>query len=300
MHFFKIFSLDKLLGGVDIFLIPNFLFFNLSKNAKRILIVHDLSFEIYPEFFTGKSRLWHYLINPKKICQQADIIIAISENTKEDIINLYDIDPEKIKVIHQGLNEIFLNQISDEEKKSAIRKYNLPKNYIFYLGNLEPRKNVTSLIAAFEKINDLNLHLVIAGGSAWKYKKIYNLARQSKAKDRIKFLGYIDHKDKPALYSLAKIFVYPSIYEGFGLPPLEAMACGTPVITSHNSSLVEVVGPAGLLIDPNNINDLTQAIQSLLTDPKLLNQLKDRGSNQVKKFNWPKAAQNILNIITNL
>ncbi len=135
-------------------------------------------------------------------------------------------------------------------------KYCLPKDYIFYLGNLEPRKNLESLILALEKIKDRDIHLVIAGGQAWKYKNIYNIWQKSLAKKRIKFLGYIDSANRAALYSLAKIFVYPSIYEGFGLPVVEAMACGTPVISSFSSSLPEAVGDSGLMVDPNNFNDL--------------------------------------------
>lgn len=261
------------------------------------MVIHDLSFELYPEFFTFKKRLWHKLINPRQLCQQADTVIAISQNTKNDVMKLYDIKEEKIKVIYQGINEMFFKPISDETKEKIKNKYNLPNNYIFYLGNLEPRKNVESLILAFEKIKDESVNLVIAGGEAWKYKKIYKLWQNSPAKKRIKFSGYVDAVDKPALYSLAKIFVYPSIYEGFGLPPLEAMACGTPVITSFNSSLVEAVGDAGLLIDPNNINELTNIIDQLLMDQKLQNVLKEKGLKQSQKFRWQSSAEEILNIL---
>ncbi len=300
LRFLKIVQIDKLIGGVDVFLIPNFLFLNLSKDCKKILIVHDLSFELYPEFFTHKKRLWHFLISPKSLCRKADRIIAISENTKNDLINFYKISPEKIAVIYPGINDLFFREATDAERQRVKNKYQLPENYIFYLGNLEPRKNIESLILAFGALENKNLSLVIAGGQGWKYKKIYRLWKNSPAKDRIKFLGYVENQDKPALYQLAKAFIYPSIYEGFGLPPVEAMASGTPVITSFNSSLPEAIGPAGLLIDPNNVNEIAKTIGLLLADEKLTADLKSQGKTQAQKFVWEKSAKEILAAINNL
>lgn len=298
LRFLKITEIDKLIGGVDVFLIPNFLFLNLSKDCRKVVIVHDLSFEIYPEFFTPKKRLWHRLIGPKQMCQQADTIIAISANTKNDIVKIFGINSDKITVIYPGISNNFFDEISETKKVEVKKKYNLPNNYIFYLGNLEPRKNVETLLKAFENIEDPNVHLVLAGSKAWKYKNINKLYNASKIKNRIKFLGYVDSADKPALYNLAAVFVYPSIYEGFGLPPLEAAACGTPVISSFNSSLVEAVGDSGLLIDPNNYNELTQIINQLLKDKALQKTLSARGKINVQKFKWNKASQEILKLIT--
>jgi len=300
MRFLKTVEVDKLIGGVDIFLIPSFLFLNLSKSCRKLLIVHDLSFELYPEFFTPKRRLWHKLIGPRQFCQQANQIVAISENTKNDIVNLYGINPDKISVVYQGINEIFSNSISEEQRQAVKNKYQLPDKYIFYLGNLEPRKNIKTLISAFEKMTDRSASLVLAGCRAWKYQDIYKMWEKSKAKGRIKFLGYVDALDKPALYSLAKVFVYPSIYEGFGLPPVEAMACGTPVITSFSSSLPEAVDTAGLMIDPYNVNDLVQAMNSILADDQLVQRLSIRGLEQSKKFSCQRQAEQFLAIINSL
>ena len=297
LRFLKIKEIDKLIGGVDVFLVPSFLFSNLSSDCRTILIVHDLSFEIYPEFFTFKKQLWHNLIEPKKFTNTADDIIAISENTKQDIIKIYGTPPEKIKVIYNGISDMFFEPITDENLSQVKTKYNLSKDYIFCLGNLEPRKNVESLLRAFELINDKSIDLVIAGGQAWKYQKLYKLWQKSPAKDRIRFLGYVDAKDRPALYKAAKVFVYPSIYEGFGLPPIEAMACGTPVISSFTSSLVESVNDAGLLIDPHNYNELAKVLDQYLTDPELQETLRVRGLNYAKKFNWPDAAKQVLEVL---
>ncbi len=297
LRFLKIKEIDKMIGGVDYFLVPNLLFINLSERCKKILVIHDLSFEIYPEFFTLKKRLWHTLIGPKRLCQKADLIISVSENTKNDIVKIYGINKEKIRVIYPGINEIFFQEITDFQKQKIRDKYNLPKKYIFYLGNLEPRKNIETLIMAFSKIKNESVNLVVAGSQAWKYKKIYKLWQNSTAKKRIKFLGYVDSQDKPALYNLAEFFVYPSIYEGFGLPPLEAMSCKTPVITSFNSSLVEAVGQGGLLIDPNNYNELAETMNNLLDDKKLQKKLAENGFLKSQNFRWEKTAQNILNIL---
>ncbi|OGY47822.1 MAG: hypothetical protein A3J62_01310 [Candidatus Buchananbacteria bacterium RIFCSPHIGHO2_02_FULL_38_8] len=300
MRFLKLPRIDKMIGGVDILLIPNFLFLNLSKKCKQVLVVHDLSFELYPEFFTPKKKLWHKLINARKLCREADIIVAISENTKNDIINLYNVGVEKIKTVNPGISDLFFQSIREEDKIRIKEKYNLADDYVFYLGNLEPRKNLEALIKAFAELKNQQIKLVIAGGEAWKYKKIYKLWQNSPVRKRIKFLGYIDAADRPFLYAAAKIFVYPSIYEGFGLPPIEAMACGTPVITSFSSSLPEAVSDAGLLIDPNNYKELAQTIDELLNNPLLINQLSKKGLQRSKQFSWDNSAKKILEIINDL
>ena len=297
LRYLKIIEIDKLIGGVDVFLIPNFLFLNLSKKCKKILIVHDLSFELFPEFFTFKAKLWHKLINAKKMCHDANTIVTISENTKKDIINLYDINPGKIFVDYPGISNIFFKNISDKDIIDVKNKYKLPKKYIFYLGNLEPRKNVRTLLKSYESIDDPEIELVIAGGKAWKYQDIYKQVQNSSKKEKIHFLGYVDNNEKPVLYSLANIFVYPSFYEGFGLPPVEAMSCSCPVITSNNSSLVEVVKDNAITINPHNTNDLTQAINLLLSDENLYNRLKENGRSCIGEFNWKNSASRILEII---
>jgi glycosyltransferase involved in cell wall biosynthesis len=297
LRFLKFKAIDKMIGGVDVFLTPSFLFSNLSSHCRHILVVHDLSFELYPEFFTFKKRLWHRLIGPKQLCQQADLIIAVSENTKNDVIKVYGTSSSKIIVSYMGINEIFFQPITLEAEQKVKTKYNLNHDYIYYIGNLEPRKNVETIIQAFEKMKNKSIDLVIAGGQAWKYKNILKLWQNSPSKDRIKFLGYVNSHERPALYAAAKVFVYPSIYEGFGLPPLEAMACGTPVITSFNSSLVEAVDQAGLLIDQNNLTELSTVIDKLLGDKDLQAHLSQQGYLQATKFKWRQTAKQVLKLI---
>jgi len=293
-------KIDQMIGGVDIFFTPNIIFSSVG-NCKKVITFHDLSFERYPEFFSKKRKLWHNAVNPKMLANESDKIIVVSESTKQDLIELYGIHHDKIKVIYSGIESKF-SPVTDQKKlKEVKKKYNLPENFILYLGTLEPRKNIEGLIFAFDRLKNIhNLSLVIAGEEGWLYGNIYKAASSAKAKRNIQFAGFIDPKDKPALYSLAKLFVYPSFWEGFGFPPLEAMACGTPVITSHVSSLPEVVGEAGLLVDPYNINELSEAIYQVLTDENLRNNLKLKGVQRAKKFSWQKAAEETLKVFKSL
>lgn len=295
-------KLDKLIsrnGKLDYFFSPNLNFAALSKDIKSILTAHDLSFKFFPQFFSLKQRLWHWAISPKKQFRQANTIITPSENTKRDIVDYYKIPPEKIKVAYGAISEIFNNPVIDKEKIK--QKYNLPNRFILCLGAVEPRKNIIGLIKAFELTYSLlpnSYSLVIAGsGAGWKNKKIYARALASPLRDKIEFLGYVEANYKPGLYSMAELFVYPSFYEGFGFPVLEAMAMGVPVITSNRSSLPEITGHAAYLINPNRPAEIADAIIKMLTDTNLKEHFKKMGLEQVKKFSWDTAARQWLDLI---
>jgi len=286
-------QLDKLLGGVDIFFAPNLNFLALSDDCRKIITVHDLSFLHFKEFFTLKSRLWHWLILRKKILSRADVIIADSNNTKNDLINLFALPMEKIKVIYLGV-EKNLNAISEENLIRVKEKYHLPEKFILFLGALEPRKNLAGVIKTFIALNNLNDYQLIIGGTGdWRQGEIFNLTKNNQ---RIKFLGYVNEADKPALYQLAKVFVYPSYYEGFGLPLLEAMTYGCPVICGSNSSQTEVVGLAGLLVNPYNMSEIKQAIEGIIFDDDFRQQLIAKGLERSKMFSWQKTAQETLDV----
>lgn len=289
---------DKLLGGCDIFFQPHFLPAVLSKGIRRVITFHDLSFERYPEFFSLHQKVWHKRINPRKQAEQADKIIAISESTKSDLVGLYGIAPNKIKVIYSGVN--FPKNIADFEKKSCAAKYNLPADFILFLGTLEPRKNIFGIIKAFEILKNNqrpDLKLVIAGGRGWLCHDLFEYTGASKYKDDIIFLGHVLNREKEILYSLAKVFVFPSFFEGFGFPPLEAMACGTPVVTSNVSSLPEVVGSGAITINPYHIDELAGAIKALLEDNNLSNMMIEKGKERARQFSWQKCAEETLNFI---
>lgn len=294
-------KLDKLIsrnGKLDYFFSPNFNFTALTKETKNILTVHDLSFKFFPHFFSLKQRLWHWAINPKKQCEQSSFIVTPSENTRRDIINYYKISPEKIKVAGGGLSEIFNKPTFDKQKIK--QKYNLPNKFILCLGSVEQRKNIIGLIEAFEKFSETSpdYSLVIAGsGHGWKNKKIYARALTSPLRNKIEFVGYVDAADKPSLYALSDLFVYPSFYEGFGFPVLEAMACSVPVITSDRSSLPEITENAAYLINPNHPAEIAAAMTKLISDAKLREHFIKKGLEQVKKFNWENVAKEWLKII---
>jgi len=303
---FKIFNYPKIdeILATDRFFMPHLNFIGLKYSGRSVLTIHDLSFLKYPEFFSWRKNFWHYMVNAKKLIKQAGQIIAVSEHTKRDIMEHCGVDGDKIKVIYSGIGEEFKKIAGDSHEKllEVKTKYNLPDKFILFLGTVEPRKNVEGIIRAYNqlRINSpelRNVKLVIAGSRGWKSDKIYRAWGQSSFKDDIKLLGYVDNKDRIYLYNLASMFVYPSFYEGFGLPPLEAMACGCPVITSFSSSLPEVVADAALLVDPYNINDIARAMKEVLTNENLKNQLVARGFGRANQFSWQKTAKEYLEIL---
>ena len=291
-------KIDKLLGGLDVYFNPHFFRAPLSQKCKKVITFHDLSFEHYPEFFSWRKRLWQkFLMDAKREVQKADKIIAVSESTKSDLVDFYKIEPNKIKVIYSGVGEQFKQM---KNKNSDIReKYNLPEKFILYFGTIEPRKNLIGLIKAFELLKDKNCKLVIAGTKGWLYQDIFKAANKSKKRKDIIFTGFVEEADKPHLYNLSEIFVYPSFFEGFGFPPLEAMACGIPTIVSSNSSLPEVVGKAALMVDVANIDELAWSMEIALSDKELRKRLIENGLKQAKKFSWHKCAQETLKVLLN-
>jgi len=304
-------KIDKLLGGFDLYFNPHFFTAPLTIGSKKIITFHDLSFERYPGFFSRRKRLWQrFLMAAQQEAKEADKIIAVSQSTKDDLINLYGLKPGKIKVIYSGVGKQFrpfLRSATPQFLKSSTpklaklkEKYNLPEKFILYFGTIEPRKNLIGLIKAFELLRaKLDLKLVIAGAKGWLEQDIFRVARESKYRNDISFTGFVEEIDKPALYNSAELFVYPSFFEGFGFPPLEAMACGLPTIVSHTSSLPEVVGQGALMIDPYNIDELAWAMEIALTDNDLRKRLIGKGIAQAKKFSWRKCARETLKIIKN-
>ncbi len=295
-------KIDKMLGGMDVFFMPNLTFAALSRKTKLILTVHDLSFARYPEMFSWKRKLWHYLVQPQKLCQQADNVIAVSQSTKNDLIGLYKIAPEKISVIYSGLSDKF--RVIDRNDKQLIavkEKYQLPYRFILYLGTIEPRKNIISLIRAFNQLksqaqaeNDEDLikyKLVIAGQAGWLMKKILAEINISPFREDILKINPVAEEDKEYFYNLASLFVYPSFFEGFGFPPLEAMRCGVPAITSNSSSMPEVINGGGIMIDPDRPSEIAMAMREILTDKILREKFIQKGLEQSQKFNWPKSAK---------
>lgn len=309
----KIFSfpkIDKKLGGVNVFWSPHFNFSSFKKGTKKVITVHDLSFLRYPEFFSVRKNIWHKMLGVKNILKSADKIIAVSESTKNDIIELIGIARDKIKVIYSGNNAV-KKELSEEERGNFNKetcdflfKNNLSGRLIFYLGTIEPRKNLVGLIRAYNLLRTedatsgknkfFDLKLVLAGANGWKNKKIYAEREISPYKNDIIFLGYINQREKEILYQASAVFVYPSYYEGFGFPPLEAMTYGLPVICSNISSLPEVVADAALTINPFEIKEISAAIDMVLNDEPLRKLLIEKGLARAQFFTWEKTAQEYL------
>lgn len=294
-------KINTLLGGVDIFFMPNINFVPLGKECNFTAAFHDLSFERFPQLFPLKTRIWHFLINPRKLARKAAKIIAVSESTASDLQNIYGVRRENISIIPSGLSEEYrIIDKCDPNLKAVQKKYRLPDRFILTLGTIEPRKNIISLIKAYENWRDNALplakyKLVLIGKTpSLLDRAIHQYIAKSKYRRDIIQTGYVKSLDKVYLYNLASLFVYPSFFEGFGFPPLEAIASGTPTITSNNSSLPEVVGKAAVLVDPTRPQEIAEAIQAVLSDKKLNNYLVVEGLKRKINFDWEKCARETL------
>jgi glycosyltransferase involved in cell wall biosynthesis len=276
---------------IDLFFFPNICSLNVS--CPYLLTAHDLSFEFFSEFLSIKRRLWHLFVKPEQLFNKAERIIAVSKNTKQDLVNRYRIDPSKIQIVYSGLSTNYKILPTDDVRMRKVKqKYSLPEKFALFIGTIEPRKNLDGLISAFKLFNQNHpgYSLVIAGKLGWKYKEILNSIQLT---ENVKFVNFIKDSEKRYFYNLASMFVYPSFYEGFGFPPLEAMACGCPVITSSNSSLSEICGEAAMLIDPCNINDLSEATK-LMTIKSNADYWRALGLKKSKNFSWYKTAYELL------
>jgi glycosyltransferase involved in cell wall biosynthesis len=259
--------------------------------TRTILTVHDLSFVRAPE--TASPRLKRHLdrVVPRSVAR-ADHILADSQATKDDLISLYRTPAEKITVLYSGVEARFA-PVRDERALRAVRaRYGIgAAPYVLSVGTVQPRKNYVRLIEAMCTLPDH--HLVIAGGRGWLEGPIHAAARHPGVCGRVHFIGFAADADLPALYSAADVFAYPSLYEGFGLPILEAMACGVPVVAANTSSLPEVAGDAALLVDPTSTDELAGALCRVLTDRALRAELCRRGFAQARRFSWDAAADQL-------
>lgn len=264
-----------------------------AKN-KVVITVHDLAFKSLKNVFTKKTVLWKNFITDISI-KKANSIIAITNFTQKEVLKHYPkTDLSKIKVIYNGFNDFSKDKINLNRVRSKIKNIT-NKNYILTVSTISPRKNVDGLIRAFSLIKEhTDLSLVICGNNGWLFEDVFKLVEELKLKDRVFFTGKVDDNELKHLYKNAQIFVYPSFYEGFGLPPLEAMSYGIPTITTNRTSLPEVVGEDSLLVDPNNIKAMSLAIKKLLDSKELREEYSAKGLRRIKKFSWKKCAEEVL------
>jgi glycosyltransferase involved in cell wall biosynthesis len=271
--------------------------------GKKIVTVHDMTYKAYPETLPFMIKL---LLNWKlgSSCKRADKIVTVSEFSKAEIIKYFHIEPDKIVVVPSAVDNKWYFPVSDTE--SIIRcknKYAIPGEYYLYVGTIEPRKNIEGLIDAYYRLKQKRPEvpkLVIAGKKGWLYDAVFKKVEALHIKNDVLFLGYIANEDISPVICGALAFVYPSLYEGFGLPPLEAMACGVPVLTSNRASLPEVVGDAAITVDPLHIDEMAAAMERLFTDKKLREELSRKGLEQAKKFSWETAASKTIKLYEEL
>lgn len=275
-----------------------------STNIKRICTIFDLSFLKFPEMFNKKD-LWQLKNWTKYSVENATHIVTISNSTKKDIISFYNIAKEKITVAYPGYDEAIFTPVKNPETINALKeKYQIDGDYLVFIGTVQPRKNLIKLIESFRKIE--NLKLVVVGKTtgqgrqAWMYKEIIEMPKKLDIADKIIFTGFVPTNELPALISGSVGFILPSLWEGFGIPAVEAMACGVPVIVSNVSSLPEVVGDAGLLVDPMSDDQIEQAIRLIHADKKLRYKLSKKSLVQAKKFSYKKMAKQILKVFESI
>lgn len=252
-----------------------------------VVTVHDIAYALYPHFFSLRDRLLLSVLVPLTL-SRAVRVIAVSQRTRDDLVAYYHIPLSKIVVTYEGTDSRFRPLDKAEARARMAEKYGLTRPYILTLGNLQPRKNIPRLIRAYARLQregKIDLPLVIVGQARWRETEIYRAAQEAR-EGTVLFTGYVPDDDLPLLYNAAQFFVYPSLYEGFGLPPLEAMACGTAVLCSSAGALPEVVGDAALLVDPYSESEIAAGLEQMANSPDLRATLAERGFVQAQRFSW--------------
>lgn len=263
-----------------------------------VVTLHDIIHEIYPEFYPDSLRFFMSLFYPLS-ARRAATVLTVSEYCKEAIVKLYKVPEKNVIVAYDGVSDEF-KPIRDKSLVNSVgKKYGINKKYILFVGRLEPRKNIPGLFKAFyflKKHHNIPHQLVIVGMKDFKYNEIYDTVRRLKLDEDIVFTGRVEQEDLPMIYNGADLFVFPSFGEGFGIPPLEAMACGIPVITSNTTALPEVVGDAGIMINPWKNEELSEAMYKVLNDSDLRVRMKRDGLEQSKKFSWTITSEKVLKV----
>jgi glycosyltransferase involved in cell wall biosynthesis len=260
---------------------------------------------VNPEFFSWRKNVWHWFVNVRRLVTKFDHVVAVSEHTRRDLIEICGLAPERVSTVFSAIDESFKVIDKTDQKLAELKnKYNLNKPFILFLSTLEPRKNIEGLIAAFallkKKEQYREYQLVLAGGKGWKAEAIFKAIKNSGCSQDIRILDYVPAEERVYLYNLATVFAYPSFYEGFGFPPLEAMASGTPVVAAAASSIPEIIGDAGILVDPYNPAAIALGLETILSDKTLAQELSRKGLVRAKEFNWNQAAESYLQLFKDI
>ncbi len=280
-------------GKADVYHFPNFILPPLN-TGKTVATIHDVAFKRHPQYVEDRNR--RYLDSRiQNTASRADAIITVSEFSASEITELLGIEPDRIFPVHNGISEKF-HPVPAEQARPVLEELSITSPYLLFVGTVEPRKNIPLLIEVFEALTDFDGKLVIAGSLGWKYESIVARMRSSSRKEDIIHLRHVDDRHLPSLYSQASALVFPSFYEGFGFPPLESMACGTPVISSSGGSLPEVVANAALLLETFETEAWREAVRRVLYDTGIAAELRRKGIQQAGKFTWEKAALQTLQV----
>ncbi|MEA3375162.1 MAG: glycosyltransferase family 1 protein [Chloroflexota bacterium] len=265
--------------------------------GQSVITIHDLNFLYYPRFLTAESRR-HYNEQIEWAVERADHILADSQATKTDLTSVLNVPSEKITVVHLAADPSF-RVVPDVEAAQTAERYALEPGFLLFVGTLEPRKNVPGLLRAYRILLDERVTaepLVLVGGKGWLYEEIFDQVEVLELSEQVRFLDRVPDADLPGLYGAASVLASPSFYEGFGLPALEAMSCGTPVVVADRASLPEVVGGAGILVDPEDPEDIARALKCVLTEEPLRARMAERGLERASGFSWSRVAEETLNV----
>lgn len=258
----------------------------LPRDCKVIVTIHDISFEHYKDIFTRKDYMLQKLLIPYA-ARKSDMIFTVSEFSKNDILEKYRIAQDKIKVIYNGASDLFYPQsFTKEERNAFLSQYGISKPYILCVGNLQPRKNIARLLQAYKMLNREDIQLVLVGAKAWMFQEIFEKIDKLYLQDQVICPGYVSTEELAKIYNMAEMFVYPSYFEGFGIPVLEAMKCEIPVATSNITSLPEVGGDAVIYFNPFDTEDICAKMTQLLDDKNLCQQLRNKEKTQAQNFEW--------------
>lgn len=269
-----------------------------QSEVKSIVTIHDLIFLRYPQYYHSIDRKI-YTYKFRKACENADKIIAISECTKRDIIEFFRIPADKIEVVYQGCDPSFIHPVAEEKKREVRAKYQLPDRYILNVGSIEERKNALSAVQALMMLPE-QIHLVIVGRHTEYTDKVEHFIKENKLEERVHIISNVPFDDLPAFYQLAEIFVYPSRFEGFGIPIIEALYSGIPVVAATGSCLEEAGGPDSIYVHPDDIKGMADALKQIYTDPERKKNMIEKGHSFAKRFSEEKQAEEILNIYKKL
>ncbi|MCX7918626.1 MAG: glycosyltransferase family 4 protein [bacterium] len=286
--------------GIDIFHSP-FGVIPFRCPCASVITVHDLTFHFYPKLTDIKNRLLLPRLIPKSL-NRATAIIVDSKAIKNELVELYKIRENQIEVIHLAPSSFSRLIPKETARKYLAERYGIQSRFILFVGTLEPRKNIEVLLKTYHQLpTELRekYQLVLVGKKGWQYQSIFKLIDELNLQNQIIFMNYVSEEDLPFFYNAAAVFVYPSLYEGFGLPLVDALACGTPIITSKISSMPEVVSYAGILIDPKNESELIKALSRLLTDQELANHLSEKALSRAHHFSWQDTARKTFEVYRN-